>query len=191
MCSSDLRVAGILEECGIAALAVHGRTRAQGYSGEADWRVIGEVARTVAIPVIGNGDLFSPQEVARRRAETEIAGVMIGRAAMSAPWIFGQIKHYLATGELLPPPELSERWNVIIGHCRTHAKNWGDEEQAIRSMRARLMAYSKNFPAAKVLREKFQRVATLTDVEQIAEQHLATTAMMSDFVGQAFVTATA
>jgi nifR3 family TIM-barrel protein len=186
-----VRVAGILEECGIAALAVHGRTRAQGYSGEADWRVIGEVAQTVAIPVIGNGDLFSPQEVARRRAETKIAGVMIGRAAMSAPWIFGQIKHYLATGELLPPPELSERWNVIIGHCRTHAKNWGDEEQAIRSMRTRLMAYSKNFPAAKVLREKFQRVATLTDVEQIAEQHLATTAMMSDFVGQAFVPATA
>jgi len=186
-----VRVAGILEECGIAALAVHGRTRAQGYSGEADWRVIGEVAQTVAIPVIGNGDLFSPQEVARRRAETKIAGVMIGRAAMSAPWIFGQIKHYLATGELVPPPELSERWNVIIGHCRTHAKNWGDEEQAIRSMRARLMAYSKNFPTAKVLREKFQRVATLTDVEQIAEQHLATTAMMSDFVGQAFVTATA
>ena len=80
---------------------------------------------------------------------------------------------------------------MIIGHCRTHAENWGDEEQAIRSMRARLMAYSKNFPAAKVLREKFQHVATLTDVEQIAEQHLATTAMMSDFVGQAFVPATA
>jgi len=186
-----VRVAGILQECGIAALAVHGRTRAQGYSGEADWRVIGEVAQTVAIPVIGNGDLFSPREVARRRAETKIAGVMIGRAAMSAPWIFGQIKHYLATGEVLPPPELSERWNVIIGHCRTHAENWGDEEQAIRSMRARLMAYSKNFPVAKVLREKFQHVATLTDVEQIAEQHLATTAIMSDFVEQAFVPATA
>src|SRR5213082_1094506 len=186
-----VRVAGILEECGIAALAVHGRTRAQGYSGESDWRVIGEVAQTVAIPIIGNGDLFSPQEVARRRAETKIAGVMIGRAAMSAPWIFRQIKQYLATGELSPPPELSERWNVIIGHCRTHAENWGDEEQAIRSMRARLMAYSKNFPAAKVLREKFQHVATLTDVEQIAEQHMATTAMMSDFVGQAFAPATA
>src|SRR5882757_9110060 len=90
-----VRVAGILQECGIAALAVHGRTRAQGYSGEADWRVIGEVPQTVAIPVIGNGDLFSPQEVERRRAETKIAGVMIGRAAMSAPWIFGQTRHYL------------------------------------------------------------------------------------------------
>ena len=85
----------------------------------------------VTIPVIGNGDLFSAQEVVRRRTETKIAGVMIGRAAMSAPWIFRQIKYYLVTGELLPAPELSERWNVIIEHCRRHADDWGDEEQAI------------------------------------------------------------
>src|SRR5947208_1827135 len=186
-----VRVAEILQECGIAALAVHGRTRAQGYSGEADWRVIAEVADAVAIPVIGNGDLFSPADVARRRAETKIAGVMIGRAAMSAPWIFQQIERYFATNQLLPAPELVQRWNIIIEHCRRHSENWGDEEQAIRSMRARLMAYSKSFPEAKTLREKFQHVATLTDVEQIAEQHLATTAIMSDFVGQAFVPATA
>jgi len=97
-------VAKILENCGIVALAVHGRTRAQGYSGEADWRVIGQVAQSVALPVIGNGDLASAESVARRRAETKISGAMIGRAAMSAPWIFRQIKHYLVTGELLPPP---------------------------------------------------------------------------------------
>jgi tRNA-dihydrouridine synthase B len=167
-----VHVAEILQECGIAALAVHGRTRVQGYSGEADWRVIGEVAQTVTIPVTGNGDLFSPQEVMRRRAETKVAGVMIGRAAMSAPWIFRQIKHYLATGELLPPPELSERWDVIIEHCRAEVKDWGVEEPAIRSLRARLMAYSKNFPDAKALREKFQHVTTLADVERIAEEHL-------------------
>jgi tRNA-dihydrouridine synthase len=149
------------------------------------------VAQAVRIPVIGNGDLFSPREVARRRAETKIAGVMIGRAAMSAPWIFRQIKQYLATGELSPAPELSERWDVIIEHCCRHAENWGDEEQAIRSMRARLMAYSKNFPAAKSLREKFQQVTTLADVERIAEAHLATTATMSDLVGQAFLSASA
>jgi tRNA-dihydrouridine synthase B len=185
-----VRVAEILQECGITSLAVHGRTRAQGYSGEADWRVIGEVAQAARIPVIGNGDLSSPREVARRSAETKIAGVMIGRAAMSAPWIFRQIRHYLASGELLLPPELSERWEVIIEHCRRYAENCGDEEQAIRSMRARLMAYSKNFPAAKSLREKFQHVTTLADVERIAEEHLATTATMSDFVGQAFLSAT-
>ena len=170
-----VRVAGILQECGISALAVHGRTRAQGYSGEADWRVIGEVADAVAIPVIGNGDLFSPADVARRRAETKIAGVMIGRAAMSAPWIFQQIKHYLATNELLPAPELVERWNIIIEHCRRHSENWGDEEQAIRSMRARLMAYSKSFPEGKTLREKFQHVSTVAEVEAIADYHLTRT----------------
>jgi tRNA-dihydrouridine synthase B len=167
-----VRVAGILQECGIAALAVHGRTRAQGYSGEADWRVIGEVADAVAIPVIGNGDLFSPADVARRRAETKIAGVMIGRAAMNAPWIFQQIEHYFATNQLLPAPELGQRWNMIIEHCRRHSENWGDEEQAIRSMRARLMAYSKSFPEAKTLREKFQHVSTVAEIEAIADNHL-------------------
>jgi tRNA-dihydrouridine synthase B len=167
-----VRVAGILQECGIAALAVHGRTRAQGYSGEADWRVISEVADAVAIPVIGNGDLCSPADVARRRAETKIAGVMIGRAAMSAPWIFQQIKHYLASNELLPAPELVQRWNIIIEHCRRHSENWGDEEQAIRSMRARLMAYSKSFPEGKTLREKFQHVSTVAEIEAIADHHL-------------------
>jgi len=192
-----VRVAGILEECGVAALAVHGRTRAQGYSGEADWRVIGEVAQAVRIPVIGNGDLASPQEAMRRRAETAIAGVMIGRAAMSAPWIFRQIKHYLATAELLSPPGLHVRWQVIIDHCHRHADGWGDEEQAIRSMRGRLMAYSKNLPGAKALREKFQHVATLADVEQIAREHLAANSSRSgclqtadaNIVGRAFLPA--
>ena len=94
-------VARQVESLGVAALAVHGRTRAQGYSGEADWNVIAEVAAAVAIPVIGNGDLFTAADVARRRRETGIAGVMIGRAAMSSPWIFSQTKHFLATGELL------------------------------------------------------------------------------------------
>jgi tRNA-dihydrouridine synthase B len=169
-----VRVAEILQQCGVAALAVHGRTRAQGYSGEADWRVIGEVAEAVEIPVIGNGDLFSAEEVVRRRSETKIAGVMIGRAAMSAPWIFRQIKHYLETAELLSPPDLSERWNVIIEHCRRHAEDWGHEEQAMRSMRARLMAYSKHFPEAKALREKFQHVSSVAEVEDIAEKHHGT-----------------
>ena len=168
-------VAKILENCGTAALAVHGRTRAQGYSGEADWRVIGDVAQSVALPVIGNGDLFSAQDVARRRAETKISGAMIGRAAMSAPWIFRQIKHYLATDKLLPPPPLSERWNVILNHCRAQVREWGVEEPAMRSLRARLMAYSKNVPEAKSLRDKFQHVSTISDVEEIARRHLGET----------------
>jgi nifR3 family TIM-barrel protein len=165
-------VAKILENCGIAALAVHGRTRAQGYSGEADWRVIGEVAQSVAVPVIGNGDLASAESVARRRTETKISGAMIGRAAMSAPWIFRQIKHYLATGELLPPPPLSERWNVILDHCRAQVREWGVEEPAIRSLRARLMAYSKNLTEAKSLRGQFQHVSTIAEVEEIARRYV-------------------
>ena len=163
------RVASILESEGIAAVAVHGRTRAQGYSGEADWTVIGEVAAAVKIPVIGNGDITSPKDVARRAKETVIAGVMIGRAAMTSPWIFNQTKHYLATGEILPPPDIGERWSFVREHCRLAVESWGAEEPAMRSMRSRLMAYSKSFPGAKALREKFQRVSSLAELGAIAE----------------------
>src|SRR3954451_3755705 len=166
------RVAKILEETGIQAVAVHGRTRAQGYSGEADWKVIGEVVQAVSIPVIGNGDLTSGADVIRRRDDTGIAGAMIGRAAMSAPWIFDQVKHYFATGEHLPSPSLDEKWQLIRRHCQLAVEEWGREDQAIRSLRARLMAYSKAFPHAKLLREKFQHVSSLAEMDEIASQHL-------------------
>ena len=166
-------VARILEDLGIAAIAVHGRTRAQGYSGAADWAVIGEVAAAVRVPVIGNGDITNATDVAKRRAETGIAGVMIGRAAMSSPWIFNQIKHKLATGEILPPPDFPERWALIQRHCELAVEEWQNEDQAMRSMRARLMAYSRGFPASKALREKFQHVSSLHTIEQIAADHLA------------------
>lgn len=173
-------VARILEDLGITAIAVHGRTRAQGYAGAADWAVIGEVAAAVAVPVIGNGDITSAADVGRHRRETGIAGVMIGRAAMSAPWIFQQIKHEIATGEPLPPPELSERWSLIQRHCELAVKEWQNEEQAIRSMRARLMAYSKGFPNSKALRENFQHVASLSDIDTIATNHLDWCAVLAE-----------
>jgi nifR3 family TIM-barrel protein len=169
-----VRVAKILADAGIAALTVHGRTRAQGYSGAADWNVIGEVAAVVPIPVIGNGDLATAADVAKRCRETGIAGAMIGRAAMSAPWIFRDTKAYLATGEIVDPPTLNERWKLILRHCELIVCEWGAEEPAIRSMRARLMAYSKSMPEAKRLREKFSQVSTLADVEAIAEQNVST-----------------
>ena len=166
-------VARILEGLGIAAIAVHGRTREQGYSGAADWNVIGEVAAAVRVPVIGNGDITCAADVARRRAETGISGAMIGRAAMSAPWIFEQIKHELATGERLPSPNLEARWALIQRHCQLAVEEWQHENNAIRSMRSRLMAYSKGLPSSKLLREKFQQVSTLDDISRIAAEHQA------------------
>jgi nifR3 family TIM-barrel protein len=180
-------VACILAEQGIAAITVHGRTRAQGYSGAADWNVIGEVAAAVSIPVIGNGDITTPADVAKRRSETGIAGVMIGRAAMSAPWIFRQTKSYLASGAtpkgfaspdhfgVVDPPGAAEKWDLIRRHCQLAVQEWGMEEPAVRSMRARLMAYSKGFTGSKALREKFQHVSTLAGVDAIAQEHLQTT----------------
>ena len=166
-----VRVARLLVDLGITAITVHGRTRAQGYSGAADWNVIGEVAAAVPVPVVGNGDLTSAVDVAKRRRESGIAGAMIGRAAMSAPWIFQQTKSYLATGMTGDPPDAAEKWRLILRHCQLAVREWGVEEPAIRSMRARLMAYSKGFPGSKILREKFQHVSTLADVEAIANEH--------------------
>ncbi len=166
------RVARILLDAGIAAITVHGRTRAQSYAGAADWEVIAEVAESVPIPVIGNGDLASAAEVAKRRRETGIAGAMIGRAAMSAPWIFRQSKQSLATEKITTPPSLFERWDLVLRHCQLAVHDWGTEEAAIRSMRARLMAYSRAMPDAKRLREKFSHVSTLAEVERIAEENI-------------------
>ena len=166
------RVARILLGAGITAITVHGRTRAQGYAGVADWDTIAEVAAAVSIPVIGNGDLASAADVAKRRHETGIAGAMIGRAAMSTPWIFSQTKRYLVTGEIPDAPELPERWNLILRHCQLVVAHWGAEESAMRSMRARLMAYSRAMPDAKRLRQKFSHVSTLAEVETIAEENI-------------------
>ena len=171
-----VRVGKILEQEGIAAVAVHGRTRAQGYSGNADWDVIAQVAEGLTIPVIGNGDITGPQEIARRQRETKVAGVMIGRAAMTAPWLFRQAKHYLRTGVILPSPSPEERWNFIVKHCRLHVQSWGSEDQAMRAMRARLMAYAKGMPSGKALRERLQHVSSVAQVEEIAADHLAQTA---------------
>lgn len=167
--------ARILEGAGIRAVAVHGRTKEQGYSGEADWETIGAVAASLQIPVIGNGDITCAADVKRRREQTRVAGVMIGRGAMSAPWIFREIKHYLATGEVLPPPALEVQWAFIRRHCRLAVERGarGDEIKTMHSMRSRLTAYSHGMPGAKALRGRFQQVSTLGELDAIAEEHLA------------------
>jgi nifR3 family TIM-barrel protein len=162
----------ILEDSGIEAIAVHGRTRAQGYSGDADWDVIAECAETVSVPVIGNGDLRSAADVARRRAATGVRGVMIGRAAMHYPWIFRDTKRYLETGEIPEPVSLEVRWTLILRHVRM-ALEWsryGGEKHTLQAMRSRLMAYTRGMPGGRKLRVKLSSVVSLAELEEIAEE---------------------
>ena len=167
-----VQTARILEEAGIRALAVHGRTKEQGYSGEADWETIARVAQAVSIPVIGNGDISSSANAKLRREQTGISGLMIGRGAMSSPWIFTEIKRFLATGELGPKPTPEEQWGLIRRHCRALVERRGAEDVAMHAMRARLMAYSRGMRDGKGLRGRFQHVSSLAELDEISELHL-------------------
>lgn len=167
-------VSKILEDCGMAAVSVHGRTRAQSYRGDANWEVIDACARGVEIPVIGNGDIASGADVERRKAETAVSGVMIGRAAMQNPWVFKEAKHFLETGEQLPPAPVAERWDMIRSHC-TQAIAWGrygNERQTMMAMRSRLMAYSKGLPGGKRLRSALCTVESMAMLEDTAAEYL-------------------
>jgi len=167
-------VARILEDCGIAALAVHGRTRAQGYTGEADWERIAEVAAATSLPVIGNGDITCGEDVARRRVESGVRGVMIGRAALHHPWVFREAKAWLA-GFPVPEVSLAERWDFLLTHARMAVARGtkGDERHTIQSLRSRFMAYTKGLPGGKHLRQRFATVTSLAELEGLAEAHLA------------------
>ena len=164
-----VEVARLLEDSGIQAIAVHGRTRAQGYTGVADWEVIAQVADAVKIPVIGNGDIHTGQDVQLRRSQTNVRGIMIGRAAMTNPWVFGEAKHFLATGEHAKPASIEDRFNFMRRHCQqaiTHDGR-GREFEMIRSMRNRLMNYTKSIPGGKWLRQHFSHVASLAQLDDI------------------------
>ncbi len=168
-------VCHILENSGMQAIAIHGRTRAQGYSGEADWQVIDQCAQSTSIPVIGNGDISTGVDVQHRRDTTAVSGVMIGRSAMQYPWVFRDAKHFLATGQHPDPVPIEERWELILRHARMLIE-WGKfpkEKYAMQSLRSRLMAYSKGLPGGKALRGKFSTVATITELEDIASDYLS------------------
>lgn len=165
--------ARILEGEGISRLAVHGRTKEQGYSGEADWDVITDVVQAVQIPVIGNGDIDSAAVALARWRQSGVAGIMIGRAAMNHPWIFREIRAAFADqgSDIVT---LADKWTFIEGHCAKEIEWWkGQEAQAMKSMRARLMAYTRGLPGGARLRERLQRVETLDGLRQIGSDHIA------------------
>ena len=154
-----------LQDTGIAALTIHGRTRAQMYTGEADWTLIGKVKNNplMKIPVIGNGDIDSPQRAAEAFDRYGVDGVMIGRATYGRPWIFREIRHYLDTGELLPQPSVCERVEIAKRHLAKSVEVKGDRVGVL-EMRRHLSNYFKGLPNFKPTRLK---LVTLDDVAVI------------------------
>ena len=164
-------VAERLQDVGIKALTIHGRTRAQLYKGEADWSLIAAVKNNprIQIPIFGNGDIDSPQKALEYKIRYGVDGIMIGRAAIGYPWIFREIKHYLQTGEMLPLPTIDERVEV----CRTHAHKsieWKGEIVGILEMRRHYSNYLKGLPHVKEYRNRLVTVKTIAEVDDILNE---------------------
>lgn len=164
-------IARIAEANGAAAIAVHGRTREQYYSGKADWGCIREVKNAVKIPVIGNGDVFTPQDAARLLHETGCDAVMVGRGAQGNPWIFRRILHYLETGEILPEPTAEERVEKALRHAQMLIAYKG-EYIGIREMRKHTAWYMKGLPGAAELRGRLNAAESITDMEGLLQNYL-------------------
>ncbi len=161
-----VEIARIAEACGISAVAVHGRTRQQFYSGKADWDIIRQVKEAVKIPVIGNGDIFSPEDAKRILEETGCDGLMIARGARGNPWIFKEIQHYLETGELLPQPDKNELCQMILRHARMQAELKG-ELSGMKEMRKHIAWYTAGLPHSASLRRQCNTVESLSGLEEL------------------------
>lgn len=167
-----VEIAKLAEQAGAAAVSVHGRTREQFYSGQADWNIIREVKQAVSIPVIGNGDVRTPQDAKRLLTETGCDGIMIGRGAQGNPWIFRHVTHYLATGEILPPPSLDERIDMLLRHLDMLVEHKG-EYVGIREMRSHAAWYTKGLHRSAELRLTFNQAASKADFIRIMEDYRA------------------
>ena len=164
-CINIEEVAERLQDVGIKALSIHGRTRCQLYKGSADWAPIARVKNNprIAIPIFGNGDIDSPEKALEYKNRYGVDGVMIGRAAIGYPWIFNEIKHYLQTGAHLPPPTIQQRVDVIRQHLHRSVE-WKGLKPGINEMRRHYTNYLKGLPNVKEFRLK---LVTISEVEQI------------------------
>lgn len=171
-----VEIAKIAESCGVSAVAVHGRTREQYYSGKADWDIIRQVKEALQIPVIGNGDVFTPQDAKRMLEETGCDGVMIGRGAKGNPWIFSRTNHYLETGELLPGPTVPEIKEMILRHGKLLTEYKG-EKTAMREMRKHMAWYTAGLPHSAALRNEINLVETLEEMAELLESRLTIQAL--------------
>ncbi|SHH48026.1 tRNA dihydrouridine synthase DusB [Tepidibacter thalassicus] len=158
-----VEIAKIAEEAGISAIAVHGRTREQYYSGTADWDIIAKVKDAVSIPVIGNGDIFDVDDAVKMINQTNCDAVMIGRGAQGNPWIFKRVAHYIKTGEILPLPTLEEKINTAIRHLNMAVEENG-EYVAIREMRKHLGWYLKGLKGSAKVRDEINRLESYEEV---------------------------
>lgn len=164
-----------VENAGAQMLTIHGRTKEQGYRGDANWDIIAEVASRLSIPVVGNGNLRDGESVKRARDHYGVAGAMIGRAALGYPWIFRDIKHYLAHGVHHPPPTVHERWDLLIRFAELmSARPFRIERhQDIQWMRPKLVKLTSGMPGAKQMRLEILQVSQLDDLYAARERHLA------------------
>ncbi len=167
-----VEVAKICEEAGASAITVHGRTRAQMYAPSADWDIIAQVKRAVRIPVIGNGDIFTPQDAARMLEQTNCDLVMIGRGACGNPWLFSQIESYLSHGTLLPGPGIHERMAVMCRHLRLLCQYKG-EAHGMREARKHAAWYMRGLKGAAGFRQEAGQLSSLADLEQLVRRVIA------------------
>ena len=161
-----VEIAKIAESCGVAAVAVHGRTREQYYSGKADWEIIRKVKEAVKIPVIGNGDVWTPQDAIDMRKQTGCDGVMIGRGAQGNPWIFKQILHYEQTGELLEKPSPQEVTEMILRHAKMQMEFKG-EYTGMREIRKHAAWYTAGYKNSAKLRGKINETETYEELKEL------------------------
>ena len=166
-----VEIAKIAESCGVSAVAVHGRTRAQFYSGKADWDIIRRVKEAVKIPVIGNGDIFTPEDAKRMLEETGCDGLMIARGAKGNPWIFSRTLHYLETGELLGPPSREELKETILRHAQLQIQFKG-EYLGLCEMRKHLSWYTVGLPHSSSLRNDVNQTETWEDFYNLIQSRI-------------------